>query len=106
MKKKYKTMSNGLGVVNWIKRVLSVKKNTWGFGILAFKSLVLQAPLSKIPVIGTLFKSLIMFTNKRTTQGYSIPLNIDVSSKIKPVTVPIDIMKQAVQESMQNTGLQ
>jgi len=90
-------MSNGLGIVNWIKRVLAVKKSTYGFGKLLFKSLVLQAPLSKLPVIGTLFKSLIMFTNKRTTQGYSIPLNIEVSSK--PVNVPIDIMKKAVRDS-------
>jgi NAD-dependent dihydropyrimidine dehydrogenase PreA subunit len=99
MKKKYRPMSQGLGILNWIKRKVSLKQGTLPIGHLAFKSLVLLAPLSKIPVIGTLFKTIVLFTDKRTTQGYSIPLNIDVSADFKHVSVPIELMKKAVRES-------
>jgi Pyruvate/2-oxoacid:ferredoxin oxidoreductase delta subunit len=99
MKKKYKSMSKGLGIVDWIKRRVSVKESTLPIGRLAFRSLVFNAPLTKIPVIGTFFKKITLLTNTRTTQGYSIPLNIDVSKDLKPVTVPIDLMKKAVREA-------
>jgi Pyruvate/2-oxoacid:ferredoxin oxidoreductase delta subunit len=99
MRKKYKPMSNGLGLLNWVKRKLSVDKRTLPIGQMAFKSLVLEAPLTKVPVLGKVFKKTIMFTNTRTTQGYSIPLNIEVPAGSPRVTVPVDLMKKAVRES-------
>jgi Pyruvate/2-oxoacid:ferredoxin oxidoreductase delta subunit len=99
MKEKYKSKSKGLGIVDWIKRRVSMKKNTLPIGRVAFKSLVLLAPLTKIPAIGTLLKKITLLTNSRTTQGYTIPLNIDASEQFKPVTVPIDLIKKAVREA-------
>ena len=99
VKEKYRPMTKGLGIVDWIKRRVSIKESTLPIGRLAFRSLVFQAPLTKIPLIGTFFKTITLLTNERTTQGYSIPMNIDVSKDLKPITVPIDLMKKAVKEA-------
>jgi Pyruvate/2-oxoacid:ferredoxin oxidoreductase delta subunit len=105
MKEKYKSKSKGLGIVDWVKRRVSVKKNTLPIGRLAFKSLVFFAPLTKIPAIGTLLKKVTLLTNSRTTQGYTIPLNIDVTGELKHITVPVDLMKKAVREATYLTAM-
>lgn len=99
MKKPFKPMSPGLGVLNWVKRRLAVKRGTLPIGQMAFKSLVLEAPITKLPILGGLYKTALMFTNRRTTQGYSLPLNLDLSGEATPVALPIDLMKKAIRES-------
>jgi hypothetical protein len=35
-----------------------------------------------------------LLSKKHHTAGYSIPLNVDVADKIRPVTLPVDVMKK------------
>lgn len=92
--------TRGLGIEDWLKSKLAARPSTWPMTMAVFRSLVTVAPLTKVPILGYLVKRATLTTPAtRATQGYALPLNIDLAKSIKPVTPPIELLKKAIRES-------
>ena len=103
----YKPRDKGLGIINWMKDRLGLNRFTWPVIAKVFACYPTLARLSKYPVAGPMFKWAMMFTpwDKRFTQGVSLPLNIDLSQKSEKVTLPIELMKDAVRRASYRLAL-
>lgn len=103
----YKPKSKGIGFQDWLKDKIGATPKTWRLTAMLFRPLPTLAKVSKYPVLGPLFKWLLMFSpyDKRYTQGVTLPLNIDISKSGQKVTVPIDMMKEAIRKSSYRLAL-
>jgi Pyruvate/2-oxoacid:ferredoxin oxidoreductase delta subunit len=99
-KHRFRPKSRGLGIQDWFKSIIAARPSRMFATQAVFKLLVKIAPLTHLPVVGELIKRATLTSpDTCATQGYSIPLNIDVAKSIRPVTLPVELMKKAVRES-------
>ena len=98
-KQAYKPRRPGLGIKNWLKRRTAVKSNSMWFGEVFFKAIVASPPFTRFRPLDILIQKVALLSKKHHTAGYSIPLNVDVADKIRPVTLPVDVMKKTVAEA-------
>jgi ferredoxin len=103
----YQPRPKGLGVQDRFKSLVGARPSTWRFFAAAFRPLPTLAKLCKFPVVGHLFKWVLMFSpyEKRYTQGVTLPLNIDISDKSQKVAVPIEMMKDAIRKASYRLAL-
>ena len=109
----YKPRSKGIGLQDWFKDRIGTTPKTWKLTAAAFRALPTLAKASKYPIVGSLFKWALMFSpyEKRFTQGVTlpltvkIPLHVDLSKQAQKVTVPIDMMKDAVRKASYRLAL-
>jgi len=109
----YRPKHNGLGIHNRIKSITGVTPRTWKLTAALFRMLPTAAKLSKYPILGHAFKWVLMFEpwSKRYTQGValplsvSVPVHVDLSKKAEKVTLPIEMMKDAVRRSSYRLAL-
>lgn len=98
---KFKHKGNGLGIENGLKRLIAVRPSTWKPYSKIFKVIISGAKLAKYPVIGSIYKRVMMFSpyKKRFTQGVVVNLNVDLTEKGQGTVLPIDMMKKSVREA-------
>jgi hypothetical protein len=59
---KFKHKGNGLGIENGLKRFIAVRPSTWKPYSKIFKVIISGAKLAKYPVIGSIYKWVMMFS--------------------------------------------
>jgi Pyruvate/2-oxoacid:ferredoxin oxidoreductase delta subunit len=103
MEQKYyfKHRTKGFGIHNFIKSMTAVRPGSWKAVLKIFKVIVAGSRLSNVPVLGYMYKWLMFFKpeHKSFTRGVLLNLNEDITEKAKNVTMPIDLMKQAVTDA-------
>lgn len=97
----FKHRKKGLGIHDWIKGKTAVRPGTWKAVLKIFKVIVAGSRLSRIPVLGYMYKYIMFFKpdTKRFTRGVLLNLNADIAEKSKNVIMPIQMMKKAVSEA-------
>ena len=103
----YQPKRKGLGIEDWLKDKIGTTPRMWKFTATLFRPLPTLAKLCKYPIVGPLYKWLLMFSpyDKRYTQGVTLPLNIDLKEKAEKVAVPIEIMKAAIRKASYRLAL-
>lgn len=108
VKYRYKPKTGGLGINNWVKTKTAAKPGIkLKFWEAVFKFIARSGPLTKIPVIRTIFKagSLYLPADKKFTGGVTLNLNADLTDKTQNVVMPIDIVKKLVREASYIAGM-
>lgn len=95
----YKPRTHILGINNWLKRRTAKTSEAQNFGKMFFKTILFAAPYTKIPLVGDAILKVARMSEKDHTAGYTLPLNVDLANRIDQSTLPIDLMKKAVEES-------
>lgn len=97
----FKHKTKGLGIHNFIKSITAVRPGSWKAVLKIFKVIVEGSKLSKVPVLGYMYKYLMFFKpeHKSFTRGVLLNLNADITEKTKNVVMPIDMMKKAVADA-------
>lgn len=97
----FKPKGKGLGIENGIKRLIAVRPFTWKAYSKIFKVIIGGSKYTGIPVIGSIYKFIMMFSprKKRFTQGVVVNLNVDLTEKGQSSVLPIDMMKKSVREA-------
>jgi len=91
---------NGLGIKNWIIDKTSAHSYSWKFYLKVFKLIVKGSKLMKYPVLGKIYKTLMLFSNENQHTSATIyNLNVDVSEQGESVAVPMDLVKDAINQS-------
>ncbi|UWG98758.1 4Fe-4S binding protein [Dehalobacter sp. DCM] len=91
----------GLGLRNWIVDKIAATPRKWNVILKLFKLIVIGSKLTEKPIIGPLYKRIMMFSpvDKTYTFGTVLNLNVDVSDATESVTVPADLMKKLIREA-------
>lgn len=87
---------------DWIVDKTAARPSTWAFILKVFKLIVKGSKLAKYPVVGPMYKWLMMFSpvENRYTHTVIFDLNVDLTDKASDsVVVPIDFMKQAIKDA-------
>ncbi len=97
----FKHRSKGLGIHNWIKSKTAVRPGTWKAVLKIFRVIVAGSRLSRMPVLGYLYKYVMFFKpdRKRFTRGVLLNLNSDITDTTQNVVMPLAMMKKAVSEA-------
>src|SRR6266568_9290942 len=103
----YKPKQKGIGLEDWFKDKIGATPTTWHLTAALFRPSPTLAQLCKYPILGSLFKWVMMFSpyDKRYTQGVTLPLNIDISKSAQKVTVPIDMIKATIRKASYRLAL-
>ena len=103
----YKHRTKGLGINNFIKNIIAVRPVTWKAMMNIFWLIVEGSKLTRIPILGSIFKYPMMFApeRKKFSRGIILNLNVDLTDASQNVILPIDIMKKAMAESSYRAAL-
>lgn len=97
--RKYTPPKDRLGIRSFISRTVALTPKKLFIGKAAFKLLIFSAPLGKIPLISWLYKKILLMSSSDFSQGYSFPLNIEITDTDKQVVMPADLMKKAIRDA-------
>ncbi|MCX6056092.1 MAG: 4Fe-4S binding protein [Chloroflexi bacterium] len=97
----YVTKKSWLGISDWIVEKIGVRPATWKPILKVFKMIVAGSKYMEKPIIGPIYKRLMMFTPENTTysHGTIYNLNVDVSDKGESVVLPMDLVKDMLRKS-------
>jgi Pyruvate/2-oxoacid:ferredoxin oxidoreductase delta subunit len=91
---------NGLGIKNWLIDHTSAHSYSWKIYLKVFKGIVKGSKLMKYPVVGKLYKTLMMFGDEtKHTSATVYNLNVDVSNDAKSSVIPMDLVKDAIKQA-------
>jgi Pyruvate/2-oxoacid:ferredoxin oxidoreductase delta subunit len=91
---------NGLGIKNWIIDHTSAHQYSWKFYLGVFRTIVNGSKLMKYPVLGKIYKTLMMFGNENQhTSATVYNLNVDVSEEGESVVLPMDLIKDTINQA-------
>ena len=97
----YVPRPRGLGISDWIVDKIGVRPVTWKPILKVFKAIVAGSKYMETPIIGPIYKKLMMFTpdEKRYSAGTVYNLNVDVSDQGESVVVPMDLVKDMLRKA-------
>lgn len=91
---------NGLGIKNWVLDHTSAHSYSWNFYLGVFRGILKGSKLMRYPVLGKIYKTLMMFGNdRRHTSATVYNLNVDVSKDAKSSVIPMDLVKDAIKKA-------
>lgn len=97
--KKYRPPKDRFAIRSFIARTLALTPNKFFIGKVAFKLLIWSAPLGKVPVLSRIYKKAILMSPSDHSQGYSVPLNVEIGESVKQAVLPANLMKKAVRNA-------
>jgi Pyruvate/2-oxoacid:ferredoxin oxidoreductase delta subunit len=97
----YTPKQSWLGISDWLLDKIGVRPVTWKPILKVFKVIVAGSKYMETPVIGPIYKRLMMFApdEKRYSAGTIYNLNVDVSEQGESVVVPMDLVKDLLRKS-------
>ncbi|MCE1254445.1 MAG: 4Fe-4S binding protein [Anaerolineae bacterium] len=97
----YEIKNSRLGLSDWIKEKIGVRPESWPFMLKLFKLILSGSKYMKNPVIGPIYKRLMMFSPEESTysHGTIYNLNVDVSDMGESVVVPMDLVKDMLRNA-------
>jgi len=97
----YTAKKSWLGISDWIIDKIGVRPVTWKPILKVFKMIVAGSKYMDKPVIGPIYKRLMMFTPEEKTysHGTIYNLNVDVSEEGESVVVPMDLVKDMLRKA-------
>ena len=100
---RYKNKRNGLGILNFIKeRITFMNPKRWPISLKLYKFFIkFSVWMKKGGIRAKLYKKMIMLSpdDKAHTSTVIMPLNIDLSNQGEKVTVPMDLVKEALKHA-------
>jgi len=97
----YTVKKNWLGISDWIVDKIGVRPATWKPILKVFKMIVTGSKYMETPIIGPIYKRLMMFTPEEKTysHGTIYNLNVDISDEGESVVVPMDLVKDMLRKA-------
>lgn len=97
----YQPKKSFLGISDWIVDKIGVRPATWKPILKVFRLIVAGSKYMEKPIIGPIYKRLMMFTPEEKTysHGTIYNLNVDVSEEAESIVLPMDLVKDMLRKA-------